>query len=54
MGTFSPSVFLFIALFTREGVAAIYQETYELVEISGSHGGEYEDDCSGMLRPVVW
>jgi hypothetical protein len=23
-------------------------------EISGSHGGKYEDESSGMLRPVVW
>jgi hypothetical protein len=23
-------------------------------EILGSHGGEYEDDCSGMLRRVMW
>jgi hypothetical protein len=23
-------------------------------EISGSHGGECEDDCSGILHRVVW
>jgi hypothetical protein len=25
-----------------------------VTEISGSHGGEYEHDSSGMLRRVIW